>query len=245
MFRPLPLDSARLAWWLSAWLRGDAAPDDVREAVVAADAAHDVVGLPGQEEAVPLVLALGTLRALGARTAGLAVPAEGDPAGLGGPPEFNNEALDTGEAVVLPEAGLGLIPYRAGAGVVWRMQRAWPRQLTDLGEADRSLRAELLSAADSLAALDVAKWQPAVADELINLRHVPVFDSPAGTPRRAVELAGRAVQASTIVSLALIDEGGALSSYEASTRSGILRGLETAARHALVAACSPEVWPPQ
>jgi hypothetical protein len=233
-----------LAWWLSAFLRGDAGPDDVHAAVVADDAAHDVLGLPGGTEPVPLLLALGSLRSLGARSAGLAVPVEGDPAGLGGPPEFTTEAMEAGEAVVLPDAGHGLVPYRAGAGVVWRLQRAWPRQVTDLGEADRTLRAALLAAADALAQLDVARWQPAVADELVNLRHVPVFEAPRGTPRRAVELAGRAVQASTIVSLALLDDGGAVSAYEVGARTGALRDLEAAARHALIAACSPEVWPP-
>lgn len=127
---------------------------------------------------------------------------------------------------------------------MWRLQPAWPRQIVDLGEADRALRSALISAADALAELDVARWQPAVADELLNLRRVQDYHAPAGTPRRAAELAGRAMQASTIVSLAFLDDGGAVSSFEVSARSNILRGLETAARHALVAACSPEVWPP-
>lgn len=244
MLRPLPLDSARLAWWLSAWLRGDAAPDDLIRAVIGEDAAHDVVGLPGQPEPVPLLLSIGLLRALGPSSAGLAVPAEGDPVGLGGPPDFNRDALEVGEAVVLAGSGHGLLPHRTGAGVVWQLCPAWPRQIPDLGEADRALRGALLSSADALAALDVARWQPAVADELLNLRRVPSYDSPPGTPRRAVELAGRAVQASTIVSLALVDDGGAVSAYEVSSRGGVLRELEAAARHALVAACSPEVWPP-
>lgn len=233
-----------MAWWLSAWLRGDESPDDFLAAVIGDDAAHDVVGLPGEDDSVPLQLALGQLRLLNVRKAGLALPVEGDPAGLGGPPEFNAEALEMGEAVVLAEAGYGLVPHRAGAGVVWRLQPAWPRQLVDLGEADRALRSALVSAADALAQLDVARWQPAVADELLNLRRVPAYHAPAGTPRRATELAGRAMQASTIVSLAFLDDGGAVSSFEVSARSTILRGLDTAARHALVAACSPEVWPP-
>lgn len=244
MLRPLPLDSARMAWWLSAWLRGEVSPDDLRTAVIADDAAHDVAGLPGESEPLPLLLALGVIRALGTRSAGLAVPAEGDPYGLGGPPELNADALEAGEAVVLTGAGHALVPRRAGAGVVWQLHPAWPRQLVDLGEADRGLRAALTSAADALAELDVARWQPAVADELLNLRRVPTYDAPPGTPQRAVDLAGRAMQASTIVSLGMLDDGGAVSAYEVGARSGLLRGLEAAARRALVAACSPEVWPP-
>jgi hypothetical protein len=59
-----------------------------------------------------------------------------------------------------------------------------------------------------------------------------------------VELAARALQAAAIVDLALADDGAAVSALEADRRRQALRGLATAARHALVAACSPEVWPP-
>ena len=60
-----------MAWWLSAWLRGEVSPDDLRTAVIADDAAHDVAGLPGEGEPRPLLLALGVIRALGTRSAGL------------------------------------------------------------------------------------------------------------------------------------------------------------------------------
>jgi len=46
------------------------------------------------------------------------------------------------------------------------------------------------------------------------------------------------------VELALDDDGAAVSAYEIATRRDALRPLEQAARRALVAACSPEVWPP-
>jgi hypothetical protein len=239
----LPVDSARLAWFLAAWLRGDASPDEVRDGVVGDDAAHDIVGLDASEP-LPLVLALGRIRATGATSAGLALPEPGSPAGLGGPRDFNVAALEAGEAVVLDGAGLGLVPHRAGAGVVWTCLPAQRRQLVDLGEADRGLRAGLVQTATSLAALDVARWRPEVADELMNLRHRPGFHAPAGTPPRAVDLAGRAVQALGIVDLALEDHGGAVTAYEMERRTAALEPLGAAARWALVAACSPEVWPP-
>jgi hypothetical protein len=246
MATPLPHDAARMAWWLSAWLRGDAGPDDVLDHVLDGDAAHDVLGLPGESggSGVPLVLALGRIRAAGARSAGLALPAPGDPVGLGGPRAFNATALDAGEAVVLEGAGLGLVPHRAGAGVVWQALPAERRQLTDLGEADRGLRVGLSQTADTLAALDVARWRPEVADALLDLRHRPTYDAPAGTPPRAVDLAGRAVQAIGIVELALEDHGAAVTASEVMRREDALRPLEAAGRRALVAACSPEVWPP-
>jgi hypothetical protein len=68
--------------------------------------------------------------------------------------------------------------------------------------------------------------------------------SPPGTPPRCVELAARALQAAGIVDLALDDDGAAITHAESEGRRTALRGLATAARHALVAACSPEVWPP-
>ena len=242
MAPPLPHDSARMAWWLSAWLRGDAGPDDVLDAVRGDDAAHDVTGLA--DEPLPLVLALGPLRSAGARSAGLALPSPGDPVGLGGPRDFNAAALEVGEAVLVEGAGLGLVPHRAGAGVVWVAMPADRRPLADLGEADRALRTGISESATALAALDVARWRPEVADELMNLRHRPAYDAPAGTPPRAVDLAGRAIQALGIVELAMEDHGGAVSALEIMRREDALRPLDASARRALVAACSPEVWPP-
>ena len=48
----------------------------------------------------------------------------------------------------------------------------------------------------------------------------------------------------TIVDLALEDDGGAISAHEIELRREALRPLDRAGRRALVAACSPEVWPP-
>ncbi|MDN5893119.1 MAG: hypothetical protein L0H93_03750 [Nocardioides sp.] len=244
MVSALPLDAGRMAWWLSAWLRGDASPDDVLSAVVGGDAAHDVMGLPGQTATTPLVLALGPLQRLGARSAGLALPVPGDLCGLGGPRPFNEAALEAGEAVVLEGTEWGLVPHRAGAGVVWRLLAAHRRPLTDLGEADRSLRTTLVETADTLVDLEVARWRPEVADELMNLRHVPHHAAPHRTPDAAVDLVGRGLQALAIVDLALEDVGGAVTAQESMRREDALRPLERAGRQAVVAACSPEAWPP-
>lgn len=225
--------SATLAWWLTAWLRGHEQTDHVLD--VLADDAHLL------EDGSALDLLVRT-RASGATYAGLALPVDGDPLGLGGPRAFNAAALEAGQALVA--GGLGLVPVEQGETVQWQVFEAGPRQLPDVGEADRGLRETLVSTAGDLADLDVAKWRPEAADALMNLHHRPALEAPLGTPPRCADLAARGLQAWAIVDLALDDDGGALSSYEVERRRGLLQPLGRAARRAVVAACSPEVWPP-
>ena len=242
---PLPA-SVRLAWWGTAWLRGHVVADHLIDAVLDRDAAHLVSFPDGGVE--PLVTGLGRLRASGADALGAALPAEGDPVGLGGPAGFNAAALVAGEAVVAIDAAafvlVGLVPGRVGAAVTWEVVPAERRQLPDVGEADRALREALPAAADALARLEVVRWRPEVADRLMNLRHRPAVTAPPGVPLRCVDLAGRGLQALEIVELALEDDGGALTAAEAERRRAALLPLGRAGRRALVAAASPEVWPP-
>lgn len=237
---PLPV-SGRLAWWATAWLRGQVVTDLVIDAVLAGDATHVVAGLPGTGGSVPLSRALAELRIAGASAVGLALPAPGDPVGLGGPAELNAAALDAGEAAVAD--GLGLVPRQVGAAVEWTTYDALPRRLDDVGECDRALRLALRQAAETLADLDVAHWRPEAADALLNLHRRPELVPPPGVPGRCVELAGRALQALAIVDLALEDDAGALGAGQVAARRAALLPLGTAARRGLVAACSPEVWP--
>ena len=225
-------DAAVLAWWCTAWLRGHVVTDLLLDAV-------------GDARPVGLIDLLVEVRRAGATGAGLALPVEGDPLGLGGPPAFNAAALTAGSAVVFAEAHAGLVPVRETDGVDWQRFTAQPRQLPDVGEADRGLRGALTASAAALADLDVGRWRPEVADELIDLRRPgPIDPPPPGTPPVCARLAVRGLQAARIVGLALDDDGAAVSAYEISTRRDALRPLEQAARRALVAACSPEVWPP-
>ena len=233
--------SGRVAWWGSAWLRGDAAPDDLIDAVHDGELPHSVGGLGA--DVVPLLVGLAELRTRGATALGAAFPAEGDPVGLGGPVAFNTAAIEAGEAVVALGGGKGLVPLRVGPTYQWTGFDAGPRQLADVGEADRGLRAALLEAADLLAGLDVARWRPEAADELLNLRRVRTVPAPPGVPGRCVDLAARALQALGIAELALEDDGGALTAAEADARRAAILPLDRAGRRALTAACSPEVWP--
>lgn len=242
MTSPLPV-SARLAWWGTSWLRGVTSPDELIDAVQAGGLPQVVAGL-SIDETPSLMAALAQLRDRGATALGAAFPVEGDPVGLGGPPDFNKLALEAGEAVVVTGADLGLVPQPIGPTYIWSAVGAGRRQLPDVGEADRSLRSALLESADALAALDVARWRPEVADLLLDLRHHGALDAPPDVPSRCVDLAARGLQATGIATLALDDDGGALTAYEIAARRAAITPLDRAGRRALTAACSPEVWPP-
>ncbi|GAA3543694.1 hypothetical protein [Nocardioides daeguensis] len=231
--------SARLAWWGTAWLRGLVGPDEVLDAVHGDDVTHVVLSPDGPSS---LLLELAAARNHGAEIVGAAYPAPGDPAGLRGPRELTTAAVEAGEVVLLP--GTGLVPRQVGRAVEWTVLPAERRPPPDLGDADRQLRAALLTAANLLADLDVARWQPLVADELHDLRTAVPVTAPPGTPARCVDLAGRALHLEAVVELALQDDGGALSVSDATARRAALEPLERAARHALTAACSPDGWPP-
>lgn len=238
----LPL-SARFSLWFSAWTAGHVSLDDCRDAIVAADAAHDVLlSVDGEPQVQPLIVAIGMLRGMGATGAGIALPVPGDPLGLAGPGSFNAEVVEAGEGVVLDGADLGLVPQRAGAGVTWTCHPAVSRrQLPDPSEADTTLRRTLLRTTDELAALDVARWRPEVADELISLRRSPGSGDeafPDGMAPRALRLAALAVRCRTIAELALFDEGGSITAAEADARRRAVTALDHAARRGLVAACA-------
>jgi hypothetical protein len=111
----------------------------------------------------------------------------------------------------------------------------------DLGEADRGLRAVLREAAELLADLDVAAWQPEVADALLNLRRADGPSLPPGMEPRAVALATTAARCRAIVDLARQTDGGALTAAQADARTASMRPLDRAARRALAAACSAPV----
>ena len=236
--------SLRLAWWGTTWLRGRVVPDLLLDAVIGDEATHAVAPDGPGVAAQGLLVGLARLRAAGATSFGLALPVEGDPTGLGGPAAFNAAALEAGEAVVVAGADVGLVPQAVGAATTWVALPAARRPLPDVGEADRTLRLALLETAEALAALDVARWRPEVADRLMNLRHRPGLVAPDGVPARCVDLASRGLQAVEIADLALEDHGGAVSAAEITARERALRPLERAGRVALVTAGSPEVWPP-
>lgn len=236
--------AGRVAWWGTAFLRGLVSPDDYVDATLAGAAAHVVAGPAGP---LSLLEATAAVRRAGATALGAAFPAPGDPYGVAGPAAFSVAATDAGEAVIAigvrTEPGIGWVPALVGQAIEWTSYDARRRMPPDLGEADRTLRRTLLTAANELARLDVAHWRPEVADALHDLRAGDPVLAPPGVPARAVDLARRALHLQDVVDLALDSEGGAISAGEIGARRAVLVPLGTAARHALTAACSPDGWP--
>jgi len=232
----------RLACWYAAWAAGLASLDDARDHVLGDDAAHDVLGL--SDDPVALVLAFGRLRARAAPTAVPAVPAPGEPAGLGGPPAFNAEAIEAGEAVLLPGSGLGLVPTVVGAGVTWRVLAAEaPPPAADVAEAELLLRETLLECSARLADLDVARWRPEAAQGLHALRTAGAAPLAPGFDARSQRVAALALRCLAVAEHALGDDSDSVTSYTVSAyaaaeRRAALATLSRAARRALVAACS-------
>lgn len=223
MTSTLPV-SARLAWWGTAWLRGQVSPDELLDEV---------------EGAGTMLATFASWRSAGCTGLALALPVEGDPLGLRGS-ELSLAAFDAGEAVIALGTGWAVVPAEDG----WQVVAGERSPVPDLGEADRGLRAALVETARRLAELDVARWRPEVADLLMNLRHRPHLDHPAALDSRCVDLAARALQAADVVAVALEDDGASVTAYEMEQRRDALTVLDRAARRALVAGCSPDVWPP-
>jgi hypothetical protein len=224
-----------LACWLQACVRGLVSPDEMADAVRGEDPNHLVVIGDG---VAPLVALPGQVCGAGATAAQLALPAPGDPVGLAGPAAFNTAALEAGEGLLLPGAGIGLVPRLDARTVVWQAMPAHAAPVLDPGEAGATLRRALLQVTDRLAVLDVAAWRPEIPDLLMNLRHRDEPPLPPGLAPRRVEAIERAALCLTVVRLALEDDGGAVSSYEMQQRRDALGDLDRAARRALVAAGS-------
>lgn len=240
--------SARLATWATAWLAGEEDLDDVVKRVESIDEPHDAEGVPGTSDTVSLPETLSSLRDAGAAGFRVALPEPGDPTGLAGPPGFNSDALDAGEAVLATGTSYGLVPGVRPFGppgdqgyfVTWRCQPAIdPPAPQQMSEAEQSLSTALLRAGDALARLDVSAWKPEVATLLQDLRSGQVGEPlPRLYAAKAQTIAARSTRILAIVTFALNDDGSAVTLAAAQSRRDVLTPLATAARHALVAACN-------
>lgn len=237
----LPL-SATLALWLDAVRAGHTGPDELADAVRGEDPRHLVVGARGENgEAgasgdVADVLELVALPVTLTGPLSLALPAPGDPVGLGGPASTNRAALEAGEAVLC--GPVALVPEDDARTVVWRALPAGRAPYVDERETARDLRLALAEVTTRLVALDVASWGPEVPDLLMNLRHRAPLPLPPGVDDRRRETLERAVLCLEIVHLASGDDGGSVTALEADARRAALADLDRAARHALVGACT-------
>lgn len=231
--------AVRTAVWLNTWLTGKGSTDSTINGLLGTDmrVEFDAVADPAR---LSPALWLGELRQLDVRRVSAAVPAPGDPTGLGGPPEFNADAMEAAGGVLLHGADLGLIPQHHEGVTGWSMRPAVPpTYLPDPDSADRDLRDVVRHAAEELRHLDVASWSPDATDVLLNLRAPTHFDAPMvfACPE-AANLAAAALRCLQTAELALKDEGGAASAAEGTARRKALAPLQRAGRAALVAASS-------
>ncbi|KAA2266446.1 hypothetical protein F0L68_01470 [Solihabitans fulvus] len=250
--------SATLVVWTSGWLHGAAAADDVLDALntwaelheVLADDAGTATALdlpgPGEPPAGPALL-LAALRRSGATGGRLALPVPGDLRGLGGKGPLSAAALRAGEAVVLPEVGVGIVPETVAESVirwtVYDLPTAAGAEHVPLSEAEHGLTEAMRSAASTLVSLDVARHRPNVRAEIDDLtaaaEHTPW---PAGMPQRALRVFQRAADLAAIVTVASSDApGAALSASATQARADALRPLSDAVRRARCAAVDEAV----
>jgi hypothetical protein len=250
--------SARLVAWGNAWLRGSTSLDEAAARVCGSDEPHRVHGLPGQLDPLAMTVALGRLRGWGVESFRLALPVAGDPLGLCGPAEFTRRAVDVGEAVLAvgDNEAIGLVPDIAVHGpngdtiatVRWDAEPVHCPAgipLPTVAEADRELSETLRDATARLAALDVARWRPDLAEALVAVRRLGA-DGDAlapGYPPRAVQLLASARRLAAVAALAQVDDGASVSAGEMAARRDALRPLERATRRAQVAAYNAVLEP--
>jgi hypothetical protein len=234
--------AGRVAVWATAWLTGRSSYDAALDALLG-NTAHRVVGLPGTDEAVPLGWALSSLRGLGERRLRLVLPVPGDTRGVPALPSLVAMALESGQVAVGDR--IALVPEDLGPEAV-----SWTA--VDLAGAPpvpppvegnlRAVSGELdLAVGDSartLAALDLARWNPEVPALLAGLARTTIAPGlPADHDPLALSVLGRAQRLSQVLDLAMADApGAAVTHAQAAARDDALRPLATAVRHATVAA---------
>src|SRR5689334_4335314 len=182
--------SVSLSVWANAWLAGVAAPDDVLDALSQWAPRHSVTaydsvaagrtGLPWPDltdaGAVSMLQTLRTAAgpATGEPAMSVAVPVPGDVRGLHAGTQFQIDAIDAGEAILVSRIGgdaVGLVPeyvYADDPDVDEDPEYAEPTALSwtvyslpsapmpdhpDLGHAEHDLRSAVRAAADALTTL--------------------------------------------------------------------------------------------
>ncbi len=233
--------SVRMTSHLNVLTHGQLSAEVAAHAITAADTAHHVVDpdeLLGLDSlhALPLAAALPALVAREREGWLLSLPTPGSLHGLRGPRALNEAALERGEAVVGLSGGVALVPYEVGPAVQWRVLPA-ERPFPPSGpyEAERELSQTVLVAADALTALDVPGGRRPAAT---HTAQDPAVQLAPGYSQRSYVAADRAARLLEACEVALADDGGSISSFEADARRVQLASLRNAARAALCAAVS-------
>lgn len=253
-----------LAAWGTAYLQGAVSLDDAIEHVIgdgtsevigpvqrpaasefsldhpAPRPAHDVLSvLPADEDSRQLSWLLTDLATHKVGRIEAVFPAAGDLAGLPSGP-VSISALAVGEAAVIHDAGLVLVPSIDDPHHTdWTPYAATAREIyLSPADAQTELTEELTRATDLLVALDVPSWNPAYGRISSAALHSAESDRlPSHFPRRATIILHRAAQLEAVLTVAAQDTtGGAINSHEARARAAALMPLHRAVRRAFAAA---------
>lgn len=274
--------SASLSVWANAWLAGCAAPDDVLDALSAWAPKHSVTaydsvaagrtGLPWPDvHDVGVVSLLQTLRVAIRPDAkhspehlaiGVVLPVPGDVRGLAAGTRFQDDALASGEAIVVTghrTEAIGLVPdfeyddsddelsdtddIPEPSALAWTVYSLPSRPLLDhldLGEAEYALRSAVRSAAEALSALQLGSTggiddpRGMVEQVLESNRH---HRAPDHAPTRALQVLENAAHVDAIITVSAgLMPIGSQSSSEAQIANNALRPLTSVVRSARIAA---------
>ncbi len=214
-------------------------------AVEGEDEPHEVLGLDTGSTLADLVAAW--RRQPGEIVALLPVPGD-----LAAPAEVAALAAECEECVLLrtsvatwvavPEVNHFGPEGDLGTAVTWSVTaveqvRPLAGMVGTLAEAEQELREVLRRSVDELVDLDLARWRPEAAAALADLRGgAGPGPLPPGLAPRRVRVLTDALRMREVVALATVDDGAAVTSWQADRRTEVLRGLDRAARHAVVAA---------
>jgi hypothetical protein len=277
--------SVSLSVWANAWLAGQAAPDDVLDALSAWAPIHSVTaydavaagrtGLPWPDvDAAGAMSLLQTVRtaagpraelSTSARPAiDLVLPVPGDVRGLPAGTQFQRDALDVGEAIVVraPEGeAIGLVPAfecndEDESDIPEITVLSWsvysfpggpaPDQL-DLGDAEYALRSAVRSAAEALGSLQPipgCENPRTLVEEL--LQASSLHRIPDHAPDRALRVLSTAAHVDAIIAVSAGPTPIAAQSVsEEQLADAAMRPLATvvrAARTAAVSAILQSAW---
>ena len=271
--------SVSLSVWANAWLAGHAAPDDVLDALsiwapIHSVTAYDAVaagrtGLPWPDvDAAGAMSLLQTVRTAAGRRGdgpppsgpaiGLTLPVPGDVRGLPAGTQFQRDALDVGEAIVVrPQAGeaIGLVPefecrddedenpapeITVLSWSVYSLPDTPAPDHLDLGDAEHALRSTVRSAAEALGNLQPAPGceNPRVLVEEL-LQAGGLHRVPDHAPDRALRVLATAAHVDAIITVSSGPTPIAMqSTSEERIADAAMRPLATVVRAARTAAVS-------
>ena len=274
--------SVSLSVWTNAWLAGQAAPDDVLDALSDWAPAHSVAaydavaagrtGLPWPDmDGTGAMSLLQTVRAAtGPRTSdglsnspsiALALPVPGDVRGLPAATQFQADALDTGEAVLVRAAdgtAIGLVPTfecdeedeSLVHTLLWSVYSLPDFPVSDhmdLGEAEYALRPAVRSAAEALDGLQLVAGgeDPRALGEEV-LQASCHHRTPDHAPDRAIRVLNTAAHVDAIITVSSgVAPIGTQSASQAHIADAAIRPLASvvrAARSAAVSAILQSAW---